>query len=333
MPRCQPMVVVLLLLVTGLAAPAVRADAGQVVAEIERHAAAAGATVGVSALHLESGRRVRVNADRRFPLASTYKVPMAAYALHLVSRGQLSPEQLIEVRPEDLVISSSITRLFPHPGIRLSLLNLMEAMLIQSDNTATDVLLRTVGGGEAVTAWLRDRGIDGLRVDRSTADLIRDYMGMPRSPAAMAGQYEAMDLDGLTDADWRRLYDRLLADPRDQGTADAMTTLLAGLWQDAWLDAAHGEQLRAVMGRCLTGSARLSGRMPAQQLPLAHKTGSLGGTINDAGVIELPDHRGTVILTVFTQSPSTLEAESGERLIADVGRTLYDYFLFVSDDG
>jgi len=315
-----------------LCAQSVLADAAAAVAEIGRHAAAAGVTVGVSALHLESGRRVRVNADRQFPLASTYKVPMAAYALHLVSAGKLTTDQLIEIRPEDLVVSSSITRLFPHPGIRLSLLNLMEAMLIQSDNTATDVLLRTVGGGQAVTGWLKDRGIDDLRVDRSTADLIRDYMGMPRSAESMAAQYEAMTFDGLTESDWIRLYDALVADPRDHGTPDAMTALLAGLWQDAWLESAYGEQLRAIMGRCLTGSARLSGRMPTQQLPLAHKTGSLGGSINDAGVIALPDDRGTLIITVFTQSPSTLQSDAGERVIAEVGRTLYDYFLFASDD-
>lgn len=340
MPHCVRMVPALLLLCAGFAARDAQADLQTVTAEIERHAVATGVTVGVSALHLESGRRVRFNGEQRFPLASTYKVPMAAYALHLVGTGALNPDELIEVRPEDRVISSSITRLFPHPGIRLSLLNLMEAMLIQSDNTATDVLLRSVGGGEAVTSWLREQGIDDLRVDRSTADLIRDYMGMPRSPSAsasasqsMAEQYEAMSFDGLTEADWIGRYDALLTDPRDQGTPDAMTTLLAGLWQDAWLDAQFGEALRTIMGRCLTGSARLSGLIPSQQLPLAHKTGSLGGTINDAGVITLPDGRGTLVITVFTQSPSTLRAESGERAIAEVSRTLYDYFLFTHDDG
>ncbi len=332
MPRCLRMAPVLILLCAGSCLQQARADVEAVVAEIDRHATASNVVVGVSALHLESGRRIRVNADGRFPLASTYKVPMAAYALHLIGTGQLAPDVMIEVRQEDKVISSSITRLFPHPGIQLSLQNLMEAMLIQSDNTATDVLLRTVGGGEAVTRWLREQGIDDLRVDRSTADLIRDYMGMPRSAQSMAEQYEAASFEALTEADWIGLYDALLADPRDQGTPDAMTTLLAGLWQDAWLDAEYGEALRAIMGRCLTGSARLSGLMPRQQLPLAHKTGSLGGTINDAGVITLPDDRGTVVVTVFTRSPSTLNAETGERVIAEVGRTVYDYFLFATDD-
>ncbi len=298
------------------------------IAEIGRHAEAAGVTIGVSALHLESGQRIRLNADQTFPLASTYKVPMAAYALHLVSQGELGLDQLIAVEPEDLVISSPITRLFPHPGIQLSLLNLLEATLIQSDNTATDVLLRTIGGGEAVTGWLRGSGIEHMRVDRNTADLIRDYMNLPRQATSMAEQYQALDFDNLSEADWISFYDALLADPRDQGTPDAMTTLLSGLWQDAYLEENHGEALRAIMGRCLTGSARLSGRMPAQQLPLAHKTGTLGGTVNDVGVITLPDDKGTLILSVYTRGTSTFDVDSGERAIAEVSRTLYDYFLF-----
>ncbi|MGD8830628.1 MAG: class A beta-lactamase-related serine hydrolase [Pseudomonadales bacterium] len=318
---------VLLLPMLIIARPAWAADEDPVTAELVRHAEAAGVTVGVSAVHLESGRRIRINADQAFPLASTYKVPMAAYALYLVGQGRLDPDALIEVRPEDKVISSPITRLFPHPGIRLSLLNLMEAMLIRSDNTATDVLLRTVGGGPAVTRWLASRGIDDLRVDRSTADLIRDYMGMPRVAGSMAEQYEAENFDDLTEADWRAFYDALLADPRDQGTPDAMTKLLTGIWQDAYLDARYGEALRAIMGRCLTGGARLSGRMPGHELPLAHKTGSLGGTINDVGVMTLPGGAGTVVLSVFTRGSSYMDAEAGEAVIADTGRTVYDYFL------
>jgi beta-lactamase class A len=300
-------------------------------AEIDRHAAALDLTIGVAALHLESNTVISVNGRETFPLASTYKVPMAAYALHLVESGTLTLDELIEVHQRDLVVSSPITQLFPHPGIQLSLLNLMEATLIRSDNTATDVLLRTIGGGEAVTRWLVDQGVDDLRVDRGTADLIRDYMGMsPAKEVSMAVQYraEAESFEGMNEADWQARYQALLDDPRDQGTPMAMVELLQGIWQDAYLEADYGEALREIMGRCLTGSARLSGMLPAQLLPLAHKTGTLGGTVNDVGVMQLPDGGGTVVVAVFTRGRSTLDTAAGERAIAEVGRTIYDYFLF-----
>lgn len=311
------------------------ADEALLAGEIARHGAALEVTIGLAARHLESGREISVNGDQRFPLASTYKVPMAAYAMHRVGAGSLALEQMVEVLPGDLVISSPITRLFPHPGIQLSLLNLMEATLIQSDNTATDVLLRTIGGGEAVTRWLHSRGIRDMRVDRSTADLIRDYMNMPRGDGSvsMAEQYQAADFDDLDAEDWAAFYEALIADPRDQGTPRAMVTLLAGIWQDAWLEAAHGGQLREIMGRCLTGSARLSAGLPAQQLPIAHKTGTIGGTANDVGVMLLPEGAGSVAIAVYVKGASTLNVEAAERAIAEVGRTVYDYFLLTTPPG
>ena len=40
------------------------------------------------------------------------------------------------------------------------------------------------------------------------------------------------------------------------------------------------------------------------------------------------DDRGSLVIAVYTRGKSTLDAEAGERAIAEVSRTLYDYFLF-----
>ena len=120
--------------------------------------------------------------------------------------------------------------------------------------------------------------------------------------------------------------------PHLSAAARAMVELLRGIWEDDYLSAAHGEALRAIMTRCLTGGARLSGRLPVQQLPIAHKTGTLGGTVNDVGVIRLPENRGTVAIAVFVKGRSALDVAAGEQAIAEVGRTLYDYFLLSGND-
>src|ERR671927_139968 len=57
--------------------------------EIARLAKAAGGTLGVSATHVESGRSVSFNGTERFPMASTYKIPIAVQLLYRVDRGDV----------------------------------------------------------------------------------------------------------------------------------------------------------------------------------------------------------------------------------------------------
>jgi beta-lactamase class A len=58
----------------------------------------------------------------------------------------------------------------------------MELMLRISDNSATDILLRTAGGGSAVNARLAAIGVKGMRADRPTVRLIADYVGVQNLP-------------------------------------------------------------------------------------------------------------------------------------------------------
>ncbi|UFH56874.1 class A beta-lactamase-related serine hydrolase [Spirosoma sp. KNUC1025] len=58
-----------------------------------------------------------------------------------------------------------------------------------------------------------------------------------------------------------------------------------------------------------------------------HKTGTIGLTASDVGIITLPDNAGHVAISVFVKS-SKKSGTVRERTIAEVTRTLYDYFLF-----
>ena len=52
--------------------------------------------------------------------------------------------------------------------------SLMARMIIHSDNRATDILLKDLGGPSALHDWLKDNGVSGLRVDRTIAQLLGD---------------------------------------------------------------------------------------------------------------------------------------------------------------
>src|SRR5687767_5587857 len=99
--RCIAALAILLL---PAAAPAQRADEGlaRLEREIVRLSTIAGGKVGVGIIHLETGRRLYVNADEPYPMASTYKVPIAVQLLTRVDSGTVRLDSMIALTPSEL---------------------------------------------------------------------------------------------------------------------------------------------------------------------------------------------------------------------------------------
>lgn len=292
--------------------------------EVARLGRTSGGITGASIIHLETGRSVTLNAGQLFPMASSYKVPIAVQLLTMVDQGRIRLDQMIEIKPEDLHPGSgTLTNLFKQPGLALSVRNLMELMLLISDNSATDVCLRLAGGADAVTARMKEIGITGITVSRPTIGLISDWLGVAES------DWSSRDLKykrSLDDEGRKNAAARFDADPRDTSTPEAMASLLEKIWRKSLLKPESAELLYDIMLRCQTGDARLKGILPAGT-EVAHKTGTIGGTTNDVGIITLPDNAGHVAIAVFVKS-SLKEVPQRERTIAEIARAAHDFFLF-----
>jgi beta-lactamase class A len=304
--------------------------------EMERVSQIAGGTVGATAIHLESGRKVSFHGDERFPMASTFKIPVAVQLLHRVDLGELKLDQMIEIHPSDLHPGSgTLTSLFKQPGLAVSVRNLMELMLLISDNSAADILLRLAGGPDAVTARMHELSIDGISVNRPTARLIADWDGVKNlppenqwSPAMWEKAFEAVPPDQSKKA--AAAADN---DPRDTSTPSAMAALLSRIWlkDSNVLKPESADLLLDIMRRCETGQARIKGILP-EGTEVAHKTGSIGATTNDAGIVTLPDNTGHVAIAVFVKA-SDKPPPARERAIAEIARSVHDFFLFETSPG
>jgi len=298
-------------------------------AELERIADAVDGTVGACAIHVESGRTVAINGDVAFPMASTYKVPIAVRMLSLVDGGELSLDDMVDLQPGDLHPGSGIiSRLLDDPGVSLSHRNLLELMLLISDNSATDLCLQAAGGGEDVTKHMQELGIEGLRVDRPTVRLIVDWLGLgdlDTGPEFRLADYREQ-VAGLTGEQRSQAAEAFDSDPRDTSTPVASAKLLAMIQRGEALQSQSNALLLDIMHRCQTGADRLKGRLP-EGTAVAHKTGTIGGTTNDIGIITLPEQLGHVAVAVFVKE-SSADVPDRERAIAEVARSLYDYFLF-----
>ncbi|HWA33579.1 MAG TPA: serine hydrolase, partial [Cyclobacteriaceae bacterium] len=131
---------------TGTSTPDVSKD--KVTAEIARLSLWSGGVVGLNAIHVESGKSIAQNDLDHFPMASSYKIPIAIELLAKVDSGKYTIDQLIEIEKSDLHPGSGLIGErfnWPNavkPGLALSVRSLLELMLLISDNSATDVCLR-----------------------------------------------------------------------------------------------------------------------------------------------------------------------------------------------
>lgn len=294
-------------------------------AEAARLAATSGGTVGVAAWRLDgAGQKLLLNADQGFPMASTFKVAVAGRILQRVDKGEIRLDQMIDVPLAKMVPSEVIADRFIHPGLSMSVYNLLELMLTQSDNTATDLMTATAGGPAAVTAWLRDQGITGQRIDRDTNGLLREFYSLDAG-GSFAAAAAAASARGARNQRGDMPNPAFDDDPRDTSTPEAMATLLTRIFSGKALSPESTSVITAIMARCRTGEQRLRGAMPPG-VAIAHKTGTIGGTINDVGVITLPGGAGQVVIAVFVKK-SAAPVAARERAIAEIARATYDYFL------
>ena len=252
--------------------------------------------IGVAAVDLTTGEQVSVLGSQRFPMASTSKIAIAATFLEGVDKGRWKLDDKFPLMVP-LPSQKLSTKVAPvKAGRMLPARELIDLMLVHSNNQATDGLLAVIGGPRAVNEWIKRAGIDGFSLDRDIATLVRDEMEFDPS---------------------------LYIDPRDSATPLAMVRLLQGLHDGRWLSKESRELLMVTMANCKTGPNRIKGQMPTDVM-VAHKTGSLYNTSSDVGIITGPDGHSIAVAIYVTGGGMN----RGYRIdrIATIARALYDGF-------
>lgn len=308
-------------------APQSRAGEAPLEAEIGRLAQTAGGTMGVAVRHIESGREVHFNRGMRFPMGSTFKLPVAVQLLALVDEEKLSLDKVIALRPGDLRPGSgTLAKSYDPAKPDYSVRELLELMMIVSDNSATDVLWREAGGPQAVMARLRTLGVNGFSVDRPTALLLAAAFGIEPQPDFESTPARFQELmrtrpKGAREAAWAAMA----KDPRDTATPEALVDLLLKIWRREALSPAQSTVLLDIMARTESGRRRLRGLLP-KEARVMHKTGTLTGiATNDAGIIALPGGAGHVAVAVMIKA-SRNPIPVQERAIAEIARAVYQHF-------
>jgi beta-lactamase class A len=280
------------------------------------------ATLGIAVLDVSSGASARVNADYAFPMMSVFKAPVAAAVLARVDEGTLSLQQSVEITREQVQDGSAIPSVGAHfHGERMNFTveQLLKAAVSESDNTAVNALLRTVGGPDVVTAYLHAHGVDGMRVDLDEAGISRIFNHLPPGEDAPAHESDANAAQR-----YQRGYQAFLADPRNRATPDAAIGFLHKLVRSELLSAASTQRLLALM-EAQTVPNRLRAGVPGG-MRFADKTGTSGSlgnrtaAFNDMGIVTRPDGRVLLVAAFLLDSP--MPAKERDKLFAEIARSV-----------
>jgi len=244
-----------------------------------------GGRLGVHILDSQSGKRLTLDDDSRYAMASTFKVPLVASLLWQVDHGAFPLTQILPFANTDLVANSPIMQKAVEKGVsELTVRDLCGAAVAYSDNAAANVLLKAMGGPEALTKFMRSIGDETTRFDRIEPDLNSNLRG----------------------------------DERDTTTPHAMVESMLKIFTQNVLSLASRALLIDWMITSRTGLDRVRKGLP-KSWQTGNKTGTgENGAFNDL-VVTWPPERRPVLIAVY-MSDSTLDTAQLAAAHADIGQ-------------
>jgi beta-lactamase class A len=257
------------------------------------------ATVGYTAIDIESGRRVSQNGSDHFPMASVFKFPVALVVLQRVDAGEFKLDDPITIQPSQFSRGHSPLRdSAKGRPVMVTVRRLVDLMVAESDNTAVDYFIRRLGGAN-ITGRIRALGGTGVRIDRPENDIA-----------------VAINTHGIA---------AYIADPRDTATPDGMASLLAAFARrkDGLTPASHD-----LLFQFMTKShnpIRIASALPSGAI-VAHKTGTMPGVFNDVGIITSADGKHHIAIAVFTKKAAEQNEDVALKVVGQIARAVYDEF-------
>ncbi len=281
---------------------------------------------GVHVEDLGSGETFSVNAEQAWYLASGVKLPVAVETLRQVDQGRLALDRTIRLEEADKLDGAGETN-SQAAGTRLSVRYLLEQMLIHSDNTASDLLIRQVGI-ENVNRWVRSAFPGGFERITSLGDVRRHAFRPLVADSFLLRNIDLLKLRTRYRPDvLSRAYDAYYASGLNSGSLMAYGALLRKIDEGKLLEPASQKFLMDTLFAVRTGRNRIKAGLPPG-VRFAHKTGTQRSRFCDFGIAHDANTSRRVAIAACTRGiASEREAEA---VLREIGRALAASGVFAS---
>jgi beta-lactamase class A len=272
---------------------------------------------GIAIVSLRDGWEIGWNSNSLFPQQSCSKLWVAITAMDAVDRGKLRLDDRVTLGRGDLTLFHQPLRekVLGQGAHTTTLGSLLFDAITESDNTANDKLMRSVGGPTAVREMIARKGLGAIRFYNGERALQSKIAGLIWSQSYSIGNAFFDARNALPMAVRKAAFERYLADPYDGASPHAIASALASLKRGELLKPASSAKLLSIMGQTRTGKLRVRAAL-APGWDWNHKTGTgqelngrIGG-INDIGLLTAPD--GSVYAMAIMTVPNSSDGGAQE---------------------
>jgi len=275
---------------------------------------------GISVFSLKNGWQADYNGTTLFPQQSCSKLWVAITAMDAVDKGKVSLNDRVTLGRDDLTLFHQPIRAKIGKGSHTTTLgNLLFTAITESDNTANDKLMRSVGGPQAVRDMIEAKRLGSIRFYDGERALQSKIAGLIWSQSYSIGDAFYKARSALPTSVRKASFERYISDPYDGAAPHAVAQALARLKRGELLSPASTQRLLSTMASTKTGALRVRAALkPGWKW--SHKTGTgqnfqgkVGG-INDIGLLTAPD--GTIYAMAIMTVPNKTDGASQDLMQA-----------------
>lgn len=276
---------------------------------------------GISVISLSEGWRADYNGTTLFPQQSCSKLWVAITAMDAVDKGRVSLNDKVTLGRSDLTLFHQPIRakVLGNGGHTTTLGALLHSAITESDNTANDKLMRSVGGPQAVRDMIDAKNLGSIRFYDGERALQSRIAGLIWSQSYSIGDAFYKARGALPTGVRKSSFERYVADPYDGAAPHAVALALARLHRGELLSPASTRRLLNTMASTKTGGLRVRAALK-RGWKWSHKTGTgqnfkgrVGG-INDIGILTAPD--GSAYAMAIMTVPNKSDGSSQELMQA-----------------
>lgn len=254
------------------------------------------ARIGIAVI-IDDKDTIGINQCDTFPMLSVYKFPIALSWGKYCRMGGCDLDSKCRITRSDLLYNTYSPMLKNYSDIDTVMISFRELLaysLQQSDNNASDIILKCQGGPQYVQRTIDSMGISGICVTSSEAEMYQDNALCYDNSATPLAMAELLNK-----------FDNEFADSVSLG-------------------------IKQLMESCETGADRLVSPLVHTNAVVGHKTGT-GFTlpdgrlmaVNDVGYVHLPDGRKYTIVVFVSNSNYDMATTSG--IIANISELVYHF--------